>query len=99
MGVMANVANKLTDDQIKSVAAYYESQGLPQGEDRWALVLGAYTRAAALAFRAAATDGVPLRLWDGIRSLGKLYSITRWLIALELVIMAATIVFAIVKTL
>ena len=25
MGVMANVANKLTDDQIKSVAAYYES--------------------------------------------------------------------------
>jgi cytochrome c553 len=24
-GVMANVANKLTDDQIKSVAAYYES--------------------------------------------------------------------------
>ncbi|GAB1717832.1 MAG: cytochrome c, class I [Nitrobacter sp.] len=25
MGVMANVASKLTDDQIKSVAAYYES--------------------------------------------------------------------------
>ena len=25
MGVMANVANKLTDDQIKSVADYYES--------------------------------------------------------------------------
>jgi cytochrome c553 len=25
MGVMANVANKLTADQIKSVAAYYES--------------------------------------------------------------------------
>ncbi len=25
MGVMANVANKLTDDQIRSVAAYYES--------------------------------------------------------------------------
>jgi cytochrome c553 len=25
MGVMANVANKLTDDQIKSVAAFYES--------------------------------------------------------------------------
>jgi cytochrome c553 len=25
MGVMANVANNLTDDQIKSVAAYYES--------------------------------------------------------------------------
>ncbi|MEH6951864.1 c-type cytochrome [Nitrobacter sp. NHB1] len=29
MGVMANVANKLTDDQIKSVAAYYESLPAP----------------------------------------------------------------------
>jgi hypothetical protein len=63
------------------------------------LVLGGYTRAAALAFRAAGTDGAPLRLWDGIRSLGRLYSIMRWLIALELVIMAAILVVAVVKNL
>jgi cytochrome c553 len=36
MGVMANVANKLTDDQIKSVAAYYESlpvTALPKSQE------------------------------------------------------------------
>lgn len=51
----------------EKVAAFYEAEGAPQGEDRWALVLGAYNGGGGTILRAmayAVDRGLDPRKWD-----------------------------------